>query len=634
MDTMSRKKQSRQVRYAAADLAADRVTERHVNNAEEYEYRALGGKSSHFSSFTKGLAHDSKTGLLLNPIDYQLFVDGINEGDAATLKYIPLGPSVSQDVKDGCPSTPAINCDHPCNRAAIWQSEVAKCAEDGKGAKLRAWESQASGNLFDLQGPDAQTYTMPPAPRFDSDELAFEMAEVYEQALLRDVPLTELSKDIDVNSKVAKSLGRLTQQLGLPTPQTNEDYITRRKLNTLSNKTLFRGITKGDRVGPYLSQFLLIGNRGVSPGDEAREISDGRISYGALRINQKVRIATQGLDYMTTFKSWLDVQNGADLRNTEGSAGFENNEDFKGAPTKRTIGKGYRFISTPRDLATYVHYDQLYQAYLNSCLILFGLGAPFDPGLPFEASDTYDHQQGFASFGGPHLLSLLTEVSSRALKAVRFQKFNVHRRARPEVVAARIDRLANLQGTKPKKVLSPAKPIRDALLDIGTLNEISKHNKQLNKMKSRKRDHPESTCYLLPMAFPEGSPMHPSYGAGHATVAGACVTILKAFFDHGWQLQDSEKCPIAYVANSTGEKLDDYNLGKNEVLTVEGELNKLVSNISIARNWAGVHYYSDYLESIRLGEKIALGILEEQKLCYKENFSMTVPLFDGGAVQI
>ena len=35
---------------------------------------------------------------------------------------------------------------------------------------------------------------------------------------------------------------------------------------------------------------------------------------------------------------------------------------------------------------------------------------------------------------------------------------------------------------------------------------------------------------LLPMAFPEGSPMHPAYGAGHATVAGACVTILKAFF--------------------------------------------------------------------------------------------------------
>jgi hypothetical protein len=36
---------------------------------------------------------------------------------------------------------------------------------------------------------------------------------------------------------------------------------------------------------------------------------------------------------------------------------------------------------------------------------------------------------------------------------------------------------------------------------------------------------------LLPQVFPEGAPTHPAYGAGHATVAGACVTILKAWFD-------------------------------------------------------------------------------------------------------
>ena len=37
--------------------------------------------------------------------------------------------------------------------------------------------------------------------------------------------------------------------------------------------------------------------------------------------------------------------------------------------------------------------------------------------------------------------------------------------------------------------------------------------------------------HLLPIAFPEGSPLHTAYGSGHATVAGACVTMLKAFFD-------------------------------------------------------------------------------------------------------
>ncbi len=72
-------------------------------------------------------------------------------------------------------------------------------------------------------------------------------------------------------------------------------------------------------------------------------------------------------------------------------------------------------------------------------------------------------------------------------------------------------------------------------------------------------------------------------------------------------------------------------------LTVEGELNKLASNISIGRNMVGVHYFSDYIDSIRLGELVAIGILEEQALMYNSQqfpFSMAVPLFDGGTVVI
>ena len=140
--------------------------------------------------------------------------------------------------------------------------------------------------------------------------------------------------------------------------------------------------------------------------------------------------------------------------------------------------------------------------------------------------------------------------------------------------------------------------------------------------------------YLLPMAFPEGSPMHPSYGAGHATVAGACVTILKAFFDHKHPLTMAGN-GLAFVSNpkDNGKTLAAVPVGPDP-LTVEGELNKLASNISIGRNWAGVHYFSDYIESLRMGEQIAIGILEEQKLTYRENFSMTVPLFDGGSIRI
>ena len=47
-----------------------------------------------------------------------------------------------------------------------------------------------------------------------------------------------------------------------------------------------------------------------------------------------------------------------------------------------------------------------------------------------------------------------------------------------------------------------------------------------------------------------------------------------------------------------------------------------------------MHYYSDYIESFRMGEQIAIGVLEEQKLTYRENFSLTVTLFDGSTVRI
>ena len=45
---------------------------------------------------------------------------------------------------------------------------------------------------------------------------------------------------------------------------------------------------------------------------------------------------------------------------------------------------------------------------------------------------------------------------------------------------------------------------------------------------------------------------------------------------------------------------------------------------------AGVHYFSDYYDSLRMGKEIAIGILEEQALCYKtDSFVLSIPTFDG-----
>ncbi|MGB3494620.1 MAG: vanadium-dependent haloperoxidase [Elainellaceae cyanobacterium] len=596
-----RRLEALRVRQDAAQLASDRPHPPHVSNGEELRYRDGDNKPTLLGSYTKGLPHDYN-GVIDNADDFQQFVRGIDSGDERDFQATPLGPLNSRGEAD--PANPS------------WKSSIAL-----RGAtKVRAWESAGAGSTFDLEGPDAQSVTMPSAPVLDSPELISEMVEVYSMALLRDLPFSELKAGCSSDPKVERAIARMSQTDWVRGSQAEHelqiDDLTVAERSRLrgpfTRQTIFRGITPGDAVGPYLSQFLLIGNTGLGC---AQALEEGQIAYGSIRIDQRVRNATPEKDYMTTWEAWLDVQNGADLRGVE---------TYESHPK-------YRFMATPRDLATYVHYDALYEAYLNACLILLGLKMPFDPGIPFQGEDFRDRQQGFAQFGGPHILSLVTEVATRALKAVRFQKFNVHRRARPEAVGGWLSRYCN----DDREGLEVIGALADGMGE-GFLSEIAAHNAKQNEMFNDRvgdRNCGWLDSFLLPMAFPEGSPMHPAYGAGHGTVAGACVTILKAFFDHGALLLDpTTKKSICFEPDSLGQSLRRVEI--EQPLTVEGELNKLASNIAIGRNWAGVHYFTDYIESIRLGEKIALGILEEQKLTYGENFSMTVPLFDGGTVRI
>lgn len=636
----TRRQQAQNIRNNAAELAANRPHPQHINNKEEYEYRrpkpnGKGNEPSHIANFTKGLPHDETTGLLLNSADYGQFVLGIQSGDTTDFARTPLGPANTDSPRvHGCLSQQQIDCTHT-RRSCFWSSAIAQGAENGDGAKLRAWESAGAGLVFDLEGPDAQAVTMPPAPRLDSPELAAEMAEVYAQALLRDVhfsqlrdpnlgdPVTsdapcepQLSVDDAIETLNSVAINGQTWFAANCCDLTDAEGARRRPSVTRQN--IFRGIAPGDNIGPYLSQFLLIGNQPL--GDSNGTIFDqsaGHIAYGSIRIDQRVRQATPCKDFMTTFEAWLDVQNGADLRGLETYVGPNANQcrEFP----------AYRVMTTPRDLATYVHYDALYEAYLNACLILLGMGAPFDPGIPFQKPDVEDKQQGFAHFGGPQILTLVCEAATRGLKAVRFQKFNVHRRLRPEALGGLIDRYKKNISTNDE--LKPIAELVNALDGVGLLDCVATHNQTQNGNQNQD--------YFLPMAFPEGSPMHPSYGAGHATVAGACVTMLKAFFDHGWQLNLGMTPTgqyVSYEPNPDGSGLQQVLL--DCPLTVEGELNKIAANISIGRDWAGVHYFTDYIESLRLGEQIAIGILEEQKLTYGENFTMTVPLFDGGSIQI
>lgn len=417
-----------------------------------------------------------------------------------------------------------------------------------------------SGLAFDMEGADAFSFVQPPPPTLASREIAAEIAENYWMAILRDVPYS----DYQTNAIATAAAADLTLF--------GADFKGAKDTNgQVTPKVLFRGLTPGDKAGPYLSQFLYL-----------------PCFFGANEINQKIRtvkgITDGGQNYMTDFASWLSIQNGA------------------APPSGDIFDPTPRYMRNGRDIGQWVHIDVLFQAYFQAFLIIAGLGVPVDSGNPYSGSA---NQIGFGTFGGPHIATLLCEVSTRALKTVWNQKWFVHRRLRPEAFAERVDRTA---------YHSAGYPVHSEIL--ASVNSAARLGGYL----------PPGNAFL-PMAFPEGSPTHPSYGAGHATVAGACVTILKAWFNESTVIQN----PV--MPDVTGQNLLPYTGPDN--LTVGGELNKIASNIALGRNTAGVHWRSDGTESMLLGETLAISILRDSKGCYNEQFNgFSLTKFDGTTITV
>ncbi|MEE9321710.1 MAG: vanadium-dependent haloperoxidase [Granulosicoccus sp.] len=607
---------------------------------------------SFVANFTKGLRHD-EFGQLENSEDYVKLVNQINQQDAESFESIKRGidsTSPAESVRQGG-------------------------AANGSDIQWRGWESPRAGHYFDLQGPDADSVSMPPAPELGSEELTAEIAEVYALALLRDIPFSQISDGSGNDAETGITTNEVLNAVsalswfnentadGLTLQQRRrraarrvdhgEDFSIANPpdAESFDSGKAFRGSGPAVKAGPYISQYLLLGNnRSPATGN----ITDSSIAYGRQVIDQKIETFPPHKDFMLHWKAYLDVQNGADF----------------GADNESEIVHTRRFITTPRDLATYVRYDALYQAYLNACLFMlgspeqFGFQEPVEhpytkrsgPGFPDGPGDhsaaSPPSRQAFAAFGGPHILSLVTEVATRCLKAVRRQKFNYHRRARPE----RLGALLTLQGTQ-----GNADSVSDQLGNITSghlatmlnaanlgplLSLVDQHNtsRKTNGNADRHLDFSSNTDpdwfantsnYLLPMAFAEGSPMHPSYGAGHATVAGGCITMLKAFFNTTDKTGKSIPWPSSLPtvqATIDGSELEQAP--DSSGMTISGELNKLAANISIARNMAGVHYYTDYYESLRMGERIATGILIEQMKQYNEPVEFSFETFDGDLMHI
>ncbi|MDJ0726682.1 MAG: phosphatidic acid phosphatase [Prochloraceae cyanobacterium] len=446
------------------------------------------------------------------------------------------------------------------------------------GGGIRKLVNPLNAYSFQLIGDDSNGARMASAPSFASRNTAVDMVERYWMALSRDIPFDRY----DENPLIAEACEDLNQ-LGF-----EQEFGF-----TCTPNTIFRGSYDGCDVGPHVSQFLL-----------------QNFQFGNQPIAQLQNYPRENLDYLTDIDTWKQVNNG----------------DID--PTDSDTIEGTRHIITLRDAGQWVHIDLPFQSGLWATLILFQLNAKISNTSPY-ANGQINTSEAFGSFGAPDIGIQSGLAAVYGLKHAWFQKWCVHRRLRPEVYAQRLElfRRGDLGN-------SPDRPFDDQLFnqlfgegaqvwrETRVLDRIFEYNQQQNSTYNR---GDRNGTWLLPIAFPEGSPTHPAYPGGHSAFIAAAATILKAFFA-------DEVFPEPKIPISNGQQLDNY---VGPTLTVHGELNKLIANITLFRDGAGMHWRTDgtalgpnnsYDRSPTgletggnlLGEKMAVSMLRDVKRTYRE----------------
>jgi len=334
----------------------------------------------------------------------------------------------------------------------------------------RKQESPQAALSFSMSGGDPEGFAIEQAYALNSRRAAAEMLEVYERALLRDIPFNVLSGDVTGTAQQESDIQRAIDTLNA----FGDDYAGPKENGVVTRKTLFRGKGKDEKFGPLVSQFLL-----------------HDIPLGQHTIEQRAIVETG--EYGITDANYLAIQNGT-------------------VPVPQTKGAAvYNF--SPRVLGSFVHIDFVYQAHIYAAALLLGNGAQRNEAFP-----VLDKETNFVNSSGPaDIAAAIGEISKHALKATWVQKWRKHLKLRPEAMAGRV-----------VKQESGDLPVGTVHQDLFTLGAAT-----LAAVKAANIANGGESKSYLSLQFAEGSPMHPSANAGHAGIAGACSALLKMYFKDG-----------------------------------------------------------------------------------------------------
>jgi hypothetical protein len=386
----------------------------------------------------------------------------------------------------------------------------------------------------------------------------------------------ELSRDIPfTNYSTDSTISSIINKLN------NPDILNHYNGPLISGQITYNTIFKGKNfTGPYISQFLYYPI--PIPGMDSLEQK---------YLSPKIR-ANGGIDFGVDINDAVSIRNGNIIAN--------NNSRFE---------SDKRYIYNGRVLAEVVHNDDLYQFYYNTVSILKYLGCPRN-----AAWNISNNQLSFPTFGGDaDILANLGEVSGLALKHAWYHKWQIHRRLRPEETGILIDRqFNNIVDIFDSNLLA-----NDIFNDISTL-----HQNIYNK----------SNSYVLSSCYPEGCPAHPAYPAGHATIAGAAITLIKCYYNCGGKWIDLPKLEnyglnrLYKTAEANEDGTELVEVPNNPNMTINEELNKLAYNIALGRDWANVHYRSDGDMGLLLGEEVAINYMRDVLTQYNQTHTSDVEI--------